>query len=124
VLSIALLYFFSAKLSFAISKEHDIVTIVIFMAEGIALGSVLYFGKKVWPGIFFGQLAVALANGLGLMTSLGIAAGNSIEAIMAVYLVSAYGIDTRLGRLRDAIGFTLLVVFMVFCLHSLCIFLK
>ena len=113
VFVIALLYFVSAKLSFSISKEHDIVTIVIFAAEGIALGSVLYFGKKIWPGIFLGQLAVALSNGLGLMPSLGISAGNSIEAVMAVYLFSTYGIDTRLRRLKDVIGFTLIVVFVL-----------
>ena len=111
--SIAFLYFVSARLSFAVSIENDIVTIVIFAAEGIALGSVLYFGKKVWPGIFIGQLALALSNGLGLMPSLGIFLGNSIEAVMAVSLFSVYGIDTRLRRLRDVIGLTLVVVLVL-----------
>ncbi len=113
VLSIALLYFVSAKFSFAVSMEHSVVTIVIFAAEGIALGSVLYFGKRVWPGIFLGQLAVALSNGLGLVPALGISAGNSIEAVMAVSLFNFYGIDTKLRRLRDVTGLTLIVVLVL-----------
>ncbi|WP_294952386.1 MASE1 domain-containing protein, partial [Sulfurovum sp.] len=113
VLSIALLYLVSAKFSFAVSMEHSVVTIVIFAAEGIALGSVLYFGKRVWPGIFLGQLAVALSNGLGLVPALGISAGNSIEAVMAVSLFNFYGIDTKLRRLRDVTGLTLIVVLVL-----------
>lgn len=113
VLAIALLYFVSAKLSFAVSMEHSVVTIVIFAAEGIALGSVLYFGKRVWPGIFLGQLAVALDNGLGLVPALGISAGNSVEAVMAVSLFTFYGIDTRLRRLRDVTGLVLIVILVL-----------
>lgn len=58
-LLMALVYFASGKLSFALSYEYSIVTIVIFAAEGFALAAALILGKRILPGIFLGQFALA-----------------------------------------------------------------
>ena len=113
ILSIAVAYFIAAKLSFALSSSHDIVTIVIFASEGIALGSVLFFGTKVWPGVFLGQLLVALNSGMDIVPSVSISIINSFEAIIAFYLFHYYRLDNRLLRLKDVVGLILLIVLVL-----------
>ncbi len=111
--SIAGAYFLAAKLSFALSSSHDIVTIVIFAAEGIALGSVLFFGIKVWPGVFLGQLFVTLNSGMDIAPSVSISIINSFETIIAFYLFHHYRLDNRLLRLKDVVGLILLIVLVL-----------
>lgn len=64
LLALAVLYFVFGHISFLISVSHFIVTPVFFVAEGIALAAAILLGRKVWPGIFVGQLALALSSGL------------------------------------------------------------
>ena len=64
LLALASLYFAFGHLSFLISVAHVIVTPVFFVAEGIALAAAVLLGRKVWPGIFLGQLALAVSSGL------------------------------------------------------------
>jgi len=110
---LALLYFISGSISFSIAQNESIITIVIFAAEGFALASVLLFGRSLWPGIFIGQLALALSTGLALLPSLLIAATNSAEAIMAVVLFYRLGLHKTLASLRDVIGLILLITLVL-----------
>jgi signal transduction histidine kinase len=106
---LAIAYFISGIASFSVSVSHEIVTLVIFAAEGFALGFILRFGPQLWPGVFFGQLALALYNGLSLDTSLAISAINSIEAVIAYRLFSRFQLHADLKRLKDYVGLVLLI---------------
>jgi PAS domain S-box-containing protein len=109
---LAVLYFVFGHLSFVVQVDNVLVTPVLFASEGIALAFALRYGPGVWPGVFAGQLALALSRGLPLLPALGISAGNSIEAVLAVVLFRALGLNTNLHRARDLSGL-LALVFLV-----------
>ena len=106
-------YFLAGQASFMVSVSHGIVTQVVFAAEGFGLGFVILYGYRMWPGIFVGQLALALNNGLALGPALGVSAVNSLEVILAAFLYKKFHLSPALDRLRDVIGLFLLV-FIVF----------
>ena len=101
LLALAVLYFIFGHISFLISVSHFIVTPVFFVAEGIALAAAILLGRKVWPGIFVGQLALALSSGLEFPPALAISAINSIEAVIASTLFKRWKLDPTLTRVHD-----------------------
>ena len=109
IIFMACIYFIAAKLSFLISVENTIVTLVIFSAEGFALAGILLFGKKLWPGIFIGQFLVSYSVGMDISPSLLTASINSIEAILAFYLFARFKLNKSLPRLKDILGLTALI---------------
>lgn len=112
ILLLAISYFVFGHLSFLVHVDNVLVTPVLFASEGIALAFALRYGPGVWPGVFAGQLALALSRGLPLLPALGISAVNSIEAVLAVVLFRAFKLDANLRRARDLAGL-LALVFLV-----------
>lgn len=109
---VAVLYFIAGKASFALSVSHDIVTLVVFLAEGSALAAVIIWGRGVWPGILIGQFILALTNHLPWPLALGIGAINSIEALIGATLFHRLKIHVTYDRLRD-VGWLLALIFLV-----------
>jgi signal transduction histidine kinase len=101
------------KLSFELLSGQNIVTIGMFAPEGISLAFALYFGKKVWPGIFLGQLVLAYVNDIPLIAASGIASINSLEAVIAVILFEKFIIDKELKTFRDIIALIFMIVFIL-----------
>ncbi len=64
VISLAILYFLLGKLSFSYVVSFGVVTSSIFLPEGVALAFVLMYGARIVPGVFIGQLALALTSDL------------------------------------------------------------
>jgi len=110
---IALAYFLAGMISFSISPENAIVTIVIFSAEGIALASAILYGKQVWVGILIGQFFLAFYNGMTWQPSLGIAIVNSIEAIIAVIVFEKFKLNKDLSTFKDIVGLILIIGFIL-----------
>jgi|GEM_PF-6569817 len=106
---LASLYFVFGHLSFFIAVSHYIVTPVFFISEGIALSMIILLGRRVWPGVFIGQLALAVSTGLGVMPSLIIALINSIEAILGVTLFKRWKIDPALNSTQHFGRFVALI---------------
>lgn len=101
VLVLAALYFTSGHISFLITVSHFIITPVFFVAEGIALAAIILLGRRIWPGILLGQLALALSTGLEFLPSLTISAINSIEAIIGAILFRRWKLDSALNSIHD-----------------------
>ncbi len=101
LLALAGLYFAFGHISYLISVSHFIVTPVFFVAEGIALAAAILLGRKVWPGIFLGQLILAFSSGLEFLPALAISAINSIEAVIAAILFKHWKLDPALNRVHD-----------------------
>ena len=59
---LSVLYLAFGHLSFLPLVQNVLVTPAVFYSEGIALAFVLRYGAWVWPGIFLGQLALALVT--------------------------------------------------------------
>ena len=81
-LLIAIVYFATAELGLSLASVHENVT-PVWPPTGIAIASLLIFGLRVWPGVFLGALAANILTSLPLASTLGIAVGNTLEAVVA-----------------------------------------
>ena len=109
VLLLASGYFIAGQASFSLSVTHNIVTLVVFAPEGFALAAVILLGKRLWLGVFLGQLLLALYNHLSVELALDIACINSFEAVLGGLLFKRFALNSHLSRLRDVLGLWLLI---------------
>ena len=85
-LIVAILYFAGAELGLSLASLHSNVT-PVWPPTGIAIASLLIFGRQVWLGIFVGALVANLLTDIPILSSLGIAIGNTLEALIAYWLL-------------------------------------
>jgi two-component system, NarL family, sensor histidine kinase FusK len=108
VAGLAVLYFFASKFGLRFAVVHPSAT-AIWPGTGIALAALLLFGYRVWPGIFVGAFAVNLTTAGSILSSLGIASGNTLEALLGAYLVTRFANGRRVfHRAEDIFKFFLL----------------
>ena len=81
-LLIAIVYFAAAELGLSLATVHENVT-PVWPPTGIAIASLLIFGLRVWPGVFLGALAANILTSIPIASTLGIAVGNTLEAVVA-----------------------------------------
>jgi hypothetical protein len=62
----------------------------VWPPTGIALAAILILGNRVWPAILVGAFFVNYTTAGPLVTSLGIAVGNTLEAVLGAYLVRRF----------------------------------
>lgn len=86
-LLVAIVYFLGAELGLSLATLHKNVT-PVWPATGIAIASLLIFGSRVWPGVFVGALAANLPTSIPFASALGIATGNTLEALLAWFLLT------------------------------------
>lgn len=78
----------------------------IWVPTGIAIASLLVFGLRVWPAIFAGALLVNLTTQGSLLTSIGVATGNTLEGVLAAYLAGRFaGGTAAFARAPDIFRF-------------------
>ena len=75
----------------------------IWPPTGIALAALLTFGTSLWPGIWIGALLANLSASEPIGTALGIATGNTVEALVGVWLLKRAGFGLALDRLWDVL---------------------
>jgi PAS domain S-box-containing protein len=85
-LFLAVVYFAAAELGLSLASLHSNVT-PVWPPAGIAIASLLIFGPQLWPGIFLGALAANWLTNIPLGSALGIAAGNTLQALVAYWLL-------------------------------------
>src|SRR5215213_1432949 len=85
-LVVAIVYFAAAELGLSLASLHSNVT-PVWPPTGIAIASLLIFGRRIWPGIFLGALAANLLTDIPVGSSIGIAIGNTLEALTACWLL-------------------------------------
>src|SRR5258708_5553262 len=105
--AVALAYWFAAGLSLRLALVHGQVT-PIWPPTGIALVAILVFGRRVWPAVFVGALAVTLPIGPTALGAVFIAAGNTLAPLTAAALLKRAHFRIELDRLRDAAAIILL----------------
>jgi diguanylate cyclase (GGDEF)-like protein len=82
-------YILAAKLSLRLASVHPSST-PFWPPTGIAIVALLTLGLRFWPAIFAGAFLVNLTTAGSVLTSLGIGAGNCLEAVTASYLVTRF----------------------------------
>jgi PAS domain S-box-containing protein len=85
----AFLYFLAGKAGLLFASMQPNVS-AIWPASGLAVAAMLLLGYRVWPAIFIGAFLVNATTAGSLATSLGIAAGNTLEALTGAYLVNRF----------------------------------
>ncbi|HEY3276027.1 MAG TPA: MASE1 domain-containing protein [Syntrophorhabdaceae bacterium] len=102
ILIVAVVYYLAASLGLTLAFAHTNAS-VVWPAAGMALGSYLVLGGRIWPGIFLGAFAANLSNlfssGLSLpsamLLSLITAAGNTLETLIGAALINRFGDGER-----------------------------
>jgi signal transduction histidine kinase len=81
---------------------------LVWPPTGVALAALLLGGLRYLPGIAVGAFAVNVWVGASLLGGLGVAFGNTLEAVVAMHLVSRFnGKRTSFDRLGDVLRFVL-----------------
>ncbi len=105
VAALAVVYFAAARLGLSLAFLHPSAT-PVWAPTGIALAALLILGYGVWPGVFIGALTANLWPSGALAPNLGIAVGNTLEAIVGVWLVHRFaGGRQAFDRARDIFRF-------------------
>jgi PAS domain S-box-containing protein len=84
--ALTLVYFIAGKVGLSLAFVHASAT-AVWPPTGIALAALLLYGYHLWPAIFIGAFLVNVTTAGSVSSSLGIAAGNTFEALLGVWLV-------------------------------------
>jgi integral membrane sensor domain MASE1 len=108
---LAAAYFIIGKLSLLLAIPPGYAT-PVWLAAGIALGGILLFGYRVWPGIFFGSFLVNVWTSFDATTAAPIlksmslpamiAMGATLQALLGTFMIRRLvGFPSTLDRLWD-----------------------
>ncbi|HET6929674.1 MAG TPA: MASE1 domain-containing protein [Candidatus Acidoferrum sp.] len=105
---LAVVYFITAKVGLRFAFVNPSAT-ALWAPSGIALAAFLIFGVRVWPGAFIGAFFANLTTAGTILTSLGIATGNTLEGVVGCYLVNRFARGSQaFERAQDIFKFAFL----------------
>ena len=94
----------------------DGVAASVCLPAGIALVAVLRCGYRIYPGIVVGAFVANVSAGVPLLPACVIAAGNTLEAFCAAYLLQEVaGFHGTLDRIRDVLSLVVLGALVSSC---------
>jgi diguanylate cyclase (GGDEF)-like protein/PAS domain S-box-containing protein len=83
---LTLVYFLAAKAGLYLAIAPGSAS-PVWPPAGIAVAALLMLGRPVWPAILLGETLAVSNEGLPLSVSVGMGLGNSLEALMATWLI-------------------------------------
>jgi signal transduction histidine kinase len=105
IVVLTFIYFIAGKLGLRLAFFHASAS-PVWPPAGIALAALLVLGYRVWPAIFIGALLVNATTAGNILTSLGIATGNTLEAVCGAWLVNRFAGGARVfDRAQDVFKF-------------------
>ena len=108
LLGIAAVYYSAAKLGLQFAYVDRSVT-AVWQPTGIALAAFVLYGYRIWPAILGSAFLANVTTSGAILTSLGIAVGNTAEGLVGAYLVNRFARGGRVfDRVRDIFRFVLL----------------
>lgn len=101
-------YVVAGKLGLSLAFVHPSAS-AVWPPTGIALAAFLMLGYRAWPAVFAGAFLVNATTAGSLVTSLGIAGGNTAEGLVGAYLVNRFAHGLRaFDRAHDVFKFAAL----------------
>ncbi len=82
-------YFLAGRLALQLASLHPSIS-AVWLPSGIAIAALILGGYRWWPAIALGALAVHQSVSGDLVPSVGIAVGNTAEALVAAWLVGRF----------------------------------
>src|SRR5258705_8320972 len=108
--ALAALYVLAGKLGLHFAFVHASAT-AVWPPTGIALAAFLLFGPRVWPAVAVGAFLVNVTTAGSVATSLGVAAGNTLEGLLSAWLVNRFAHRPyAFERAQDIFAFVVAVV--------------
>ena len=87
-------YVLAGKLGLQFAFVHASAT-ALWPPTGIALAALVLGGYRLWPAVFLGAVVVNVTTAGSLASSLGIAIGNTAEAVIGASLVERFAAGRR-----------------------------
>ena len=104
IAAVAAAYFAAARLGLLAAVEQPVVSSA-WPPSGVALAALLLLGWRHWPGIALGAFLLNWTEGVSAGGAAGIAVGNTLEAIVAAWLlVRVTDFRPSLQRVRDVLA--------------------
>jgi two-component system, cell cycle sensor histidine kinase and response regulator CckA len=112
ILALAAFYFCASKFGLSLAFVHASAT-AVWPSSGIALAVLLLWGYRLWPGIFLGAFLVNITTQGSVATTLGVAAGNTLEALLGAWFVNRFAGGLKaFERARNIFKFVLLAAIL------------
>ena len=120
LIALILVYIVAGKLGLKLAFVNASAT-AVWPPTGIALVALLILGSRVWPAIFVGAFVVNLSTAGSVGTSLAIALGNTLEALVGAHLVRRFaGGRQAFQRERHVFSFTVLAALVSTTVSATC----
>jgi signal transduction histidine kinase len=104
--ALLLVYFAAGKFGLSFFGLIHPSASAVWLPTGIAIAAMLILGRRVWPAVFAGAFLVNLTTEGSVLTSLGVATGNTLEGVVAAELVRRFaGGRDVFGRAIDILKF-------------------
>jgi signal transduction histidine kinase len=87
LLCVFIVYVASARVGLGLAAFSQGNVTLVWPPSGIALAVLLRLGFRMWPAIALGALTANLLTGAPLVSVLGITLGNTLEAVVAAWLL-------------------------------------
>ena len=105
-------YVLSARLGLTMAPVSGLATLV-WPPTGIALAALLLRGVRLWPVVMLGAVVANIWSGASFGVALGIGIGNTLEAVLAVALLTRVArIHLALDRLVDVVALVALAAIL------------
>jgi signal transduction histidine kinase len=109
--ALTLIYFAAGKLALKLAFVNASAS-PVWPPAGIALAALLILGYRAWPAIFIGAFFVNVTTAGNILTSFGIAGGNTLEALFGAWLVNRFAGGTQaFDRPQNVFKFALAAAF-------------
>ena len=108
--ALTLIYIIAGKLALLLAFLNKSAS-PVWPPAGLALAALLVLGYRVWPAIFVGAFVVNFWTTPNILVSLGIASGNTLEALFGAWLVNRFANGVRVfDRPQEVFKFALAVL--------------
>lgn len=104
IVLLALVYIATARFGLSLGAVAGVAT-AVWAPTGISLAVLLIWGYRLWPGISVGALLSNLSVGVPFLAALGISLGNTLEAVLGVYLLTRFAkFHPSMERVKDILA--------------------
>jgi PAS domain S-box-containing protein len=100
LLAVGAAYYGGAKLGLALSVAHGVIT-PVWPPTGIALASLVLFGRRMWPAVAVAAFLANATSGASIPVAFFIAVGNTLEAVVGYELLRRVRFRPDLERVQD-----------------------
>jgi signal transduction histidine kinase len=111
VIALAIVYHLAARLGLSMAYLQS-NTSPVWPPTGIAFAALLLLGLSRWPGVTFGVLLGSLLTGAPFSLALGMAVGNTLEALVGAFILQRFvKFHPAMDRIQDIAGLVIVALF-------------